>query len=267
MPIHLTDSLNHDIKLNKPAERIVSLVPSVTYTIDYFGASDSLVGLTRFCKLPEGLKRIKKVIGGTKDVNIERVKALNPDLIIANKEENTKETVEALQKIAPVYVSDVFDLESNTQFIQDLGKLIDKSDEADLLVEKIQHKIKLFKSDALSYKTAYMIWKDPWMTVGGDTFIHKIMSLTSFNNIFQHKKRYPTTSLDELLALKPKLVFLSSEPYPFKEKHREALQKQFPNSRVILVNGEAFTWFGAYPDIGLDYLLHLKKILTAKKKV
>jgi len=106
-----------------------------------------------------------------------------------------------------------------------------------------------------------MIWQEPWMTVGGDTFIHHMMASAGLQNLFANQNRYPVTTIEEIIALKPDIVLLSSEPFPFKEKHQRKLQSYLPNTKILLVEGEAFTWFGAYLLIGLDYLLTLKQNL------
>jgi len=192
-------------------------------------------------------------------VKIEVIKQLKPDLIIANKEENTKEAVAILRQTVPVYVSDVFDIKSNDKFISDVAQLTATTGKANKLIASIKTKFDALQSQVRLQRTVYMIWQNPWMTVGGDTFINRMMQYAGFDNLFADKLRYPATTIDELKDLKPEVVLLSSEPFPFKEKHKFSLQKQLPESKILLVKGEAFTWFGAYPETGLQYLLHLKQ--------
>ena len=259
--IALTDALNHEIILKHSPKRIVSLVPSISYTLHRLGLDDDVVGITRFCKFPERWKKTKSIIGGTKDLKIERIKELHPDFIIANKEENTKEQVEALQNIAPVYVSDVYDLDSNRRFLMDMGTLFDKYDTVDEIIHNIdKHQFKTEKFT--SFKSVYLIWKEPWMSIGGDTFIDKMMQIAGFENLFSYEKRYPSFAFSKLIDLQPEVLLLSSEPFPFKEKHKEELQKFLPKTKIILVEGEPFTWFGAYAEKALLYFKSLQKSLT-----
>jgi len=261
MSFLVVDALNNQLILRNKPRRIVSLVPSVTYTLSFFGLDDEVVGITRFCKLPQTWRKSKTIIGGTKDLKIERIKALQPDLIIANKEENTKESVEVFYDIAPVYVSDVYDLESNNKFIKDLGILIQETAQAQQLINLINSKREILKKNLKKFRSIYMIWQEPWMTIGGDTFIHHMMASAGLQNLFANQNRYPTTTIEEIIDLEPDIVLLSSEPFPFKEKHKKSLQSYLPDTKILLVEGEAFTWFGAYPLIGLDYLLTLKQNL------
>jgi len=258
--LHINDQVDRKLIFDTTPRRIVSLVPSITYLLSQFGLDEEVVGLTRFCKFPSDWKKRKTIVGGTKDFKTGRIAALQPDLILANKEENTKEAVLALENIAPVYVSDVFDLESNNQFISDVGRILNKENEANSFISGIQKKRKEYKIDILSHlDAAYMIWQDPYMSVGGDTFIHKMMKYAGFHNIFSDLNRYPVVTIDDIKKRKPALILLSSEPYPFKEKHLLPWQNLFPETCILLVEGEPFTWFGAYPLKAFDYFTQLKE--------
>ena len=268
--INLKDQLGQPILFNKPPHKIISLVPSMTYLLFALGLDNEVAGITRFCKLPAHWKTQKTIIGGTKDIKFDRIADLKPDIILANKEENTKEMVIELQKIAPVYVSDIQDLEDNYRLITDLGKILKREKAAQELIQEIQtaytayHQLKI-----PSKKTAYFIWKDPWMTVGGDTFINHMLQSAGFDNIFSDRLRYPEVDLQQLQALDPEIILLSSEPYPFKAKEQKQLQSLFPKACVLLVKGEPFTWFGAYPLQAFSYFEFLQKqidICTQEKK-
>ncbi len=230
--------------------KIISLVPSITETLLDLGIYETqIVGRTKFCIHPK--EKIEKitVVGGTKNLNIEKIKSLNPDLILANKEENEKSQIEELMKDFRVYVSEVSTLEENDIFLQDIGKLLFKEKEA----EEINHKIKQIFNEITPIlpkkKVAYLIWRNPYMTIGNDTFIHHILSKIGFENIFKNNTRYPIVELQDLKEAE--YILLSSEPYPFKEKHFTEFCKVLPNSRIIMVDGEAFSWFGSH-------LLHCK---------
>jgi ABC-type Fe3+-hydroxamate transport system substrate-binding protein len=244
--LHIIDQIGNQLQFTKMPKRIVSLVPSQTELLHYLGLNDAVVGITKFCVHPRQWHQNKTSIGGTKNINIELIKTLEPDLIIANKEENTKPQIEALQAFAPVYVSDVNNLTDAFAMIEAIGKMTANNDNATTLVQKIQHSFHQLKTQNLQPKTCcYLIWRDPYMTVGGDTFIHAMLQQAGFKNVFEHEKRYPTITIEHLSSINCAFVFLSSEPYPFKEKHLQELKYQIPNSKLILVDGEMFSWYGS----------------------
>jgi ABC-type Fe3+-hydroxamate transport system substrate-binding protein len=239
--------LNEKNKLLKKPERIVSLVPSQSELLYDLGLESEVIGITRFCIHPSHWKKQKKNIGGTKDIRMERIDALNPDLIIANHEENQKEQVEQLAEKYPVWLTDVSDLDSALQMIHDIGRITQKESEAiNICAQIFQNFDGLAKIDTRPKSAVYLIWKDPWMTVGNDTFIHDMMTRAGLINVFQERKRYPVVEIEEIMAHQPSLILLSSEPYPFKEKHLLSLQDMFPKSQVMLVDGELFSWYGSH---------------------
>ena len=268
--IRITDQLGYRILLDKVPEKIVSLVPSITFLLYVLELENEVAGITRFCKLPPHFKKQKVIVGGTKDVKFDRIAGLKPDIILANKEENTKDMVSRLQNIAPVYVSDISNLQDNEKFIGDLGIIFNRCKTAQKLINDITAaKDSRYYINKPLKRTAYFIWKEPWMTIGGDTFINYMMQLAGFENVFANKKRYPQIDLKNLQQLKPEVILLSSEPYPFKEKERSFLQEFFPGTCILLVQGEPFTWFGAYPVQAFPYFNRLQKeidVCMQKKK-
>jgi len=238
--------------------KIISLVPSITETLFDFGlTSNEIIGRTKFCIHPGNLVKEVEVIGGTKNLNIEKIRSLNPDLIIANKEENEKLQVEELTKDFKVWVTDIQNLEDNVQFISEVGKLLKKPDLArnfNKSIENIFNDIKIISPK----KVAYLIWKNPLMTIGSDTFIHDVLSKIGFQNIFSNQTRYPQIDVSDLQEAE--YIFLSTEPYPFKQKHVEEFQVEFPSKKIILVDGEAFSWFGTHLAKKAKYLQHLSKL-------
>lgn len=224
--------------------RIISLVPSLTELLFDLGFEDKIIGRTRFCIHPENKIKAVPICGGTKNPNIEKILSLNPDLIIANKEENRKQDIEALENEVEVLVSDIGSIQEGIEFIQLLGEKLEAATSSNRLVNKIQETFDKRPSIA-PINTAYFIWKDPWMTIGNDTYIHDVMSHYGLQNVFEKETRYPTTTIEELIELSPELVLLSSEPFPFKEKHIKELQHHLPKSRIILVDGEWFSWYGS----------------------
>lgn len=235
----ITDQTGYTLTVVKKPLRIVSLVPSITELLVDLGLSKNIVGVTKFCVHPENLKKISTVIGGTKKVNIEKVIAVQPELIISNKEENTEKTIEELRQICPVYTTDISTHMDIIHFIDELGSIL-PFHQAEYIKAKIKLSIpqKLFKNESV----LYLIWQDPYMTIGGDTFIHHNLSLIGLNNIFAQYQRYPEVNFNQIDA--PNFIFLSSEPFPFRVKHKEKIETLFPDSQVVLVNGEAFSWYG-----------------------
>jgi ABC-type Fe3+-hydroxamate transport system substrate-binding protein len=241
--INLKDHLGDDLKLKNPAQRIVSLVPSISRLLMDLNLDKSIVGITRFCDESKHHK-IKK-IGGTKNPNITRIKELKPDLILANKEENNKEDLDQLREYCNCYVCDVVDIVSNNQMISDIGKLTSTTSACEKIITEINLGFsKLSRLDNAS--AAYLIWDDPLMTAGGDTFIHHILEQSGFANIYESSKRYPTITDQEINDLKPEFLLLSSEPYPFGKKHIELFENRFPGIKIVLVDGKDFSWYGSH---------------------
>lgn len=256
MPIH-TDQLNRLVHLPDIPQRIISLVPSQTELLFDLGLDDSVVGITRFCVHPAHWFRTKQRIGGTKDVKMERVRSLQPDLVIANKEENLRGQVETLEKEYPVWISDVHDLPSALNMIHQVGEMCGKQETGRQLAVKIEHAFRELHPLPAPLNIAYLIWKNPYMTVGSDTFIHAMLAQCGFSNVFAGANRYPAISLEELKARQPDVLFLSSEPYPFSEKDIEELRPQLPGTRIMLVNGEYFSWYGSRLLHAPPYFNHL----------
>ncbi len=225
-------------------KRIISLVPSLTELLIDLGLEDKLVGRTKFCIHPEQEVLLIPSIGGTKNPNIEKILSLKPDLIITNKEENRKEDVVELAKHTEVIVTEIDTIDDALEWILKLATKLDKVSESKVMVSEINQLIS--RKPALKpIKTAYFIWKNPWMTIGNDTYIHDVMKQYGLVNVFRNQTRYPTTNFDELSAINPELILLSSEPFPFKEKHLSELQEVCPDSKIELVNGEWFSWYGS----------------------
>lgn len=227
-------------------ERIISTVPSQTELLYDLGLNERVIGITKFCVHPFAWLSEKAIIGGTKNLNMEKIKSLNPDLIIANKEENTKSQVEALKSMFPVHVTEVKNLDDAFKMILEVGELTGKPGESEIITDKVKTQFQeLKKISTNNKKVLYLVWKNPYMSVGNDTFIHDMLERCGFENIFDNRKRYPEISVDEIKENTPGFIFLSSEPYPFKEKHITELQDIYPHAHVILVDGEYFSWYGS----------------------
>ncbi len=226
-------------------KRIVSLVPSQTELLHWLGLEEATVGITKFCIHPTEWFRSKTRVGGTKNIDIAAIKKLMPDLIIANKEENVKEQVEELAKDYSVLVTAVNTIEEAFQMIARVGSLTDKESVATELAAAIKKEFSSIIPLQQPLPTAYLVWNKPYMTVGGDTFIHDMLTHAGFNNIFSKATRYPEITVDQLRSKNCALVLLSSEPFPFKQKHIDELQTQLPGVKIMLVDGEMFSWYGS----------------------
>jgi ABC-type Fe3+-hydroxamate transport system substrate-binding protein len=240
--LQFIDQLHRNISLPHPPKRIVSLVPSQTELLADLGLRDKIVGVTKFCIHPKGLKKEKTVIGGTKNFHFDKIESLQPDLIIGNKEENYQEGIEKLAEKFPVWMSDIYTLEDAYRMIMCVGELTHTSIKASQIVSQIEQGLEKefkFKGSAI-----YLIWKDPLIAVGENTFVDSMLDLAGFKNLIK-QTRYPEIDLEEIIKLNPDYLLLSSEPYPFKEKHILFFQEKLPKTKVKIVDGEMFSWYGS----------------------
>jgi ABC-type Fe3+-hydroxamate transport system substrate-binding protein len=265
MPV-FTDQMGRTIVCGQPPQRIVSLVPSQTELLYDLGLDDSVSGITKFCIHPESWFVHKPKVGGTKSLHLPAIRSLQPDLIIANKEENMKEEIEALAREYPVWISDIKSLEDALQMIHIIGDITVKNEAAGALVEKIRNEFTKLSGAMAKIRhpgTAYLIWQNPYMAAGGDTFIHDMMKRCGFGNLFEHENRYPKITLDQLQKMDCELLLLSSEPFPFSAKQFPALKEKLPNTRLMLVDGEFFSWYGSRlalaPAYFQDLLQHIRQ--------
>lgn len=245
-----TDQMNQTIRLSGIPRRIVSLVPSQTELLYSLGLGDRVVGITKFCIHPNEWYKSKKRVGGTKNIDLEKVRALEPDLIIGNKEENEKSNIEALSTIAPIWMSDIFNLEDALTMIQQIGEMVDESEKANQIIGKVTSDFEGLSLIKNQKTVLYLIWKNPYLTAGKDTFIDDMLSRCGFIN-FIKESRYPELRIETQNS--PDYIFLSSEPYPFKEKHIIELQEIYPNAIIRLVDGEMFSWYGSRLLEAADY--------------
>ncbi|MEO6611439.1 MAG: helical backbone metal receptor [Chitinophagaceae bacterium] len=244
MPVFI-DQTGRSVNVPTLPQRIISLVPSQTELLYDLGLENEVIGITKFCVHPGEWFRSKTRVGGTKQLKMDSIRQLQPDLIIANKEENVKEQIEELEKHFPVWVSDVNDLPGAYEMIQQIGSITRKEKSALEINSLIRENFDQLQTINNKPQTIFLIWKDPYMTVGGDTFIHSMLEAAGFSNVYGDKKRYPEISVEELQSRSPDFLFLSSEPFPFKEKHAKELQDLLPGTSVILVDGELFSWYGS----------------------
>jgi ABC-type Fe3+-hydroxamate transport system substrate-binding protein len=249
-----------------PFKRIVCTVPSITELLHYFQLNEETIGITKFCIHPNEWFIKKEKVGGTKNLNIEKIISLRPDLIICSKEENVKAQIDLLAENNSVFVTDVKTYEEALQMIFDIGLITNKLKEADDLVTKIKTLFKAFNENPFKkIDCVYVIWKDPFMTIGGDTFIHSMMQKMGLNNLYASTKRYPNFSIDDIKKLQPQLMLLSSEPYPFSEKHLQEIRLLFPTIKVLLANGEIFSWYGSRMLLAPTYFNNLQKAIDKEQ--
>jgi ABC-type Fe3+-hydroxamate transport system substrate-binding protein len=241
-----TDQIGHTITIESP-KRIVSLVPSQTELLAYFSLDKEVVGITKFCVHPGKWFRNKTRVGGTKNVDFNKIETLNPDLIICNKEENTESDVKALLGKYPVWTSDIHNLGDALNMIKSIGAITYRTEDAQKLTLQIKKNFKEIIPDKIApTRVLYLIWREPYMAAGKDTFIDTMLSECNFINVCDDTLgRYPELTTEKIKNLNPQFILLSSEPYPFSEKHLEEFKLQYPNASPVLVDGEYFSWYGS----------------------
>ena len=247
MPIY-KDQLNRKVDIKKEPKRIVSLVPSQTELLFDLGVGSRITGVTHFCIHPENEVKSKEKVGGTKRLRLDKIDALQPDLIIGNKEENTREDIERLEKNYPVWLSDVNTLQDTYSLFSQLGEILNCKERATELRDQLESDMKevghLF--DYLkNRKVAYFIWNKPMMVAANHTFINTMLNHLGLTNAFSKMQRYPEIDWSLLEKTKPEIILLSSEPFPFKQKYIEIFRSKLPEAKVELVDGEMFSWYGS----------------------
>jgi len=241
----LTDHTGRKIRVPDAPQRIISLCPSQTATLVALGIGERLAGITRFCVFPEEAWKNTPKVGGTKTIQMDKIDALNPDLIICEKEENTLEIVNDLAQKYPVYVTDVENLEDAYIMTETLGMLTGTEAKAGEINNNIRKALSEIQP-LNGIEVGYFIWREPYRVAGRSTFIHSVLELCGFQNLFTgFPDRYPVVTEKQMKSANPQVVFLSSEPYPFSGKHKEEFQLLLPQAQIILVEGEFFSWYGS----------------------
>ncbi len=242
-----TDQTGRSLDVASYPQKIISCVPSQTELLADLGMDNRVVGITKFCVHPTEWRKEKTIIGGTKNLNLEKIDRLSPDFILANKEENDQSQIEWLASRFPTYVSDIRNLNQAIEMIQEVGRITSSLNQSTRIAENINSIFQPIESSGRTPSACYLIWKNPWMTVNHDTFIHDMLCRQGFTNAFadRHDSRYPIIDEAELCEANPEILFLSSEPYPFKAQHMEELQQLLPEARIYLLNGEFLSWYGS----------------------
>lgn len=257
------DQLERRVNLSSfPPKRIVSLVPSQTELLFSLGLDQEVAGITKFCVHPDEQFRAKPRVGGTKALHLEEIAALEPDFILANKEENDQEQIAWLEERFPVWISDVRTIDQALEMIRRVGEIVGKAEAAAALSFRLQGQFHQLRNEKWPVKrAAYLIWSGPFMVAAANTFIDAMMRHAGFKNAFAHLPRYPEVGEEALRKAAPEVILLPSEPYPFSEKHLSLFKEICPESVIRLVDGELFSWYGSRMQDFPPYIRTLRKDL------
>lgn len=243
-PADIRDQIGSVFVLKAKPKRIISLVPSQTELLADLDLDAEIIAITKFCIHPDKWFREKIRIGGTKQLDIEAIRKLQPDLIIGNKEENERSQIEILQREFPVWMSDISDLSQALEMIVAIGSLTGTENKAQQICTDIKRNFTLLLQPKRVVRTLYFIWQNPYMCAGTHTFISDMLDRCGLQNIAPDA-RYPELTEQDIIDLQPDLILLSSEPYPFSEKHATHFRKILPYAEIKCVDGEMFSWYGS----------------------
>ena len=250
----LVDASGVALDLRRPPQRIVSLIPSTTETLCALGLAEALVGITVYCREPAEALRDKTRIGGEKNPDLERIRDLRPDLVVANVEENVRVHIDTLRSWGiPVWVTYPRTVAEAMRMIRELGLLTGTEARAATLTDEAE--ARLAEVGAATARRPpvpvfYAIWREPWMTINRETYIHDVLRVCGAANVYgEHPERYPTVSLDEMAARRPAVILLPDEPFRFRRVHLKdfELYLEVPavrTGRIHLVDGKPFSWHG-----------------------
>ena len=262
--MQIADDLGFRVELERPPERIVSLVPSWTETLFALGFNSEVVGVTKFCAEPaDAVVSISKV-GGTKNPDVRAIMKLEPELVIANAEENRREDIERLRAGGiPVFTTYPKTVPGAVDSILRMGRALGREAEAGALAREITLSVSGIEAglgvwSKLRLRVFCPIWKNPWMSFNGDTYAHDVLRILGFNNVFASAgERYPTTTVEEAVELRPDIVILPDEPYEFDDDDVAGLKTMLPAAlarRVLIVSGRDLHWYGVHMVNGLKSL-------------
>lgn len=256
------DQTGREIQIADKLNSIVSLVPSLTELLFFFKMDDKITGITDFCVHPaDKTEKIIKV-GGPLNFSIEKIKALKPDLIVASKSENNKQKILELAKNFPVFISDVKNLEDAYKLIEKLGNICNQTELAQNLTQNLASGFDRL-STPLAVSAVYLVWEKPYIVAGNETFIHDILKNIGIDNSFVHLKGYQKIIGKQLSEIKADILLLPSEPYAFDKSHIEHYKKLLPDSKILLVDGQLFCWYGNRLLLAINYLKNLKSLIKS----
>lgn len=263
MLVERMDACDRVVRLPQQPQRIVCLCPSLTETLWALGLAEQLVGRTRYCIHPQPQIESVASVGGTKQVGFDALHAVQPDLIIAEKEENRREDVEAMSQHWPVYVCDIQNLQQAHAAIAQLGDVCARADQAATLNQRIEQAWQRLPILQPPRRVLYLIWRKPWMAAGRDTYIDAVLNRLGMVNVAATLEgRYPQIETKQLAELGADLCLLSSEPFPFGRQHEEELAPLMPGTQMRCVDGEMFSWYGVRMLPAADHLAALTASLA-----
>ena len=240
--------------------RIVSLCPSLTELVFDLGRGGELVGITKFCVHPADRVGAIEKVGGTKNPKIARIVELAPDLVLLNREENRVEDAEALERAGVrCHASMPRTVEETAAMVRSIAAALERVPEGERIAADIEARaarVRRAASNRPGVRYAYVIWREPWMSVNRDTFAHALLALAGGENVFaEAAERYPEFTPAELGTRGPDAVFLCTEPFPFREEHAEELARlaRLPRERFRVADGEYLSWHGSRTPAGIDY--------------
>jgi iron complex transport system substrate-binding protein len=240
--------------------RIVSLCPSLTELVFDLGRGDELVGITDYCVHPSDKVGAIEKVGGTKSPSVERIAELRPDLVLLNEEENRVEDAQALSAAGVrTHASFPRDVRGTADMVRSIGEALERPREAEAIARDIEARAARVRADAAGKREvafAYLIWRKPWMAVNHDTFAHALLAQAGGRNVFADSaERYPSIELADLARVRPDLVLLGTEPFPFQDRHIEelTLATGIPRDRFRIADGEYLSWHGSRTPAGIDY--------------
>jgi len=260
------DNMNRIVEIKYPPERIISLVPSITELLFDLGLDNEIIGITRYCIHPSEKTENKAIVGGTENIDLQKISELKPDIIFAAKEENTKNEIDKLAGSFNVFICDIKNYDEALNFIVEAGELVNKSKEAEKMCTDIINRFEKIPHPLTLHHVAYLIWKDPFMTINKNTFINSMLEKSGYINVFADKpEQYPRISTEELQSSDPEMIFLASEPYPFEDKHIKELQKLLTDIEIKIVDGEIFSWYGSRMLHAPEYFEQLMQSIIVNK--
>ena len=240
--------------------KIISLCPSLTELVFDLGRGAELVGITDYCVHPADEVGRVETVGGTKTPDLARILALAPDIVLLNDEENRLEDAEALEEAGVTCLSSLpRDAAQTAAMVRSIGRTLERDELAEAIARDIEARtarVVLAARECTPVSWAYLIWREPWMTVNGDTFADSLLTQAGGRNVFaEHADRYPEITLAELGSANPDLVCLCTEPFAFEERHRTelAVATGLPEQRFVIADGEYLSWHGSRTPDGIDY--------------
>jgi ABC-type Fe3+-hydroxamate transport system substrate-binding protein len=269
-PLTVVDALGRSLTIGRRPERIISLVPSLTEALFAFGLEQEIMGVTRFCVEPRRGVSGKTRVGGTKSVDIAKIKSLEPDLVVAGAEENSAADIAQLIEYGcPVFVTMVTSVQSAIDLLRQLATITGTTVAARPIIEEAKQALAFAQAAAAGLQRVRVfcpIWRNPYMTCSRATYMADVIAVCGGRNVFdEHPERYPKVELAEIAALDPEAILLPSEPYRFTKRHKadfRALTEvtAVKNGHIFLIDGKMLTWYGPRIAQGLGEVKRLLDI-------